>query len=63
MLLSYKPLHLEAQQRLQGEGCIVDISAMLRAGDKQLQAPKDFLMSTMQPSPCRRYWASKCRGL
>ena len=26
MLLSYKPLHLEAQQRLQEEGCIVDIS-------------------------------------
>ena len=27
MLLSYKPLHLEAQQRLQGEGCVVDISS------------------------------------
>ena len=26
MLLSYKPLHLEAQQRLQEEGCVVDIS-------------------------------------
>ena len=25
MLLSYKPLHLEDQQRLQGEGCVVDI--------------------------------------
>ena len=25
MLLSYKPLHLEAQQRLQEEGCVVDI--------------------------------------
>ena len=24
-LLSYKPLHLEAQQRLQEEGCVVDI--------------------------------------
>ena len=26
MLLSYKPLHLEAQQRLQEEGCVVDIT-------------------------------------
>ena len=26
LLLSYKPLHLEAQQRLQEEGCVVDIS-------------------------------------
>ena len=26
MLLSYKPLHLEAQQRLQEEGCVVDIN-------------------------------------
>ena len=26
MLLSYKPLHLEAQQRIQEEGCIVDIT-------------------------------------
>ena len=25
LLLSYKPLHLEAQQRLQEEGCIADI--------------------------------------
>ena len=26
LLLSYKPLHLEAQQRLQEEGCVVDIT-------------------------------------
>ena len=26
MLLSYKPLHLEAQQCLQEEGCVVDIN-------------------------------------
>ena len=26
MLLSYIPLHLEAQQRLQEEGCVVDIT-------------------------------------
>ena len=25
-VLSYKPLHLEAQQRLQEEGCVVDIT-------------------------------------
>ena len=25
LLLSYKPLHLEAQQRLQEEGCVVDV--------------------------------------
>ena len=29
MLLSYKPLHLEAQQRLQEEGYVVDIKASL----------------------------------
>ena len=28
MPLSYKPLHLEAQQRLQEEGCVVDINAL-----------------------------------
>ena len=27
MVLSYKPLHLDAQQRLQEEGCVVDIKA------------------------------------
>ena len=31
MLLSYKPLHLEAQQRLQEEGCVVDINVILKA--------------------------------
>jgi len=25
LLLSYKPVHLQAQQRLQEEGCVVDI--------------------------------------
>ena len=29
MLLSYKPLHLEAQQRLQEEGCVVDINRLV----------------------------------
>ena len=28
-LLSYKPLHLEAQQRLLEEGCVVDITAVV----------------------------------
>ena len=28
MLLSYKPMHLQAQQRLQEEGCVVDIRGM-----------------------------------
>ena len=32
MLLSYKPLHLEAQQRLQEEGCVLDISTHLPPG-------------------------------
>ena len=27
MLLSYKPVHLQAQQRLQEEGCVVDINS------------------------------------
>ena len=31
MLLSYKPLHLQAQQRLQEEGCVVDISGRAAA--------------------------------
>ena len=30
MLLSYKPLHLEAQQRIQEEGCIVDFRVGVR---------------------------------
>ena len=29
LLLSYKPLHLEAQERLQEEGCVVDIKQFL----------------------------------
>ena len=37
MLLSYKPLHLEAPQRLQEEGCVVDINMFLvYGGDKEL---------------------------
>ena len=28
MLLSYKPVHLQAQQRLQEEGCVVDITLL-----------------------------------
>ena len=27
--MSYKPLHLEAQQRLEEEGCVVDIKGQL----------------------------------
>ena len=30
--MSYKPLHLEAQQRLQEEGCVVDIIAVTASG-------------------------------
>ena len=37
MLLPYKPLHLEAQQRLQEEGCIVDIK--LFSGARVRSAP------------------------
>ena len=36
MLLSYKPLHLEAQQRLQEEGCVVDISRPRAASRKSM---------------------------
>ena len=35
MLLSYKPLHLEAQQRLQKEGCVVDISPQRDAAEHE----------------------------
>ena len=31
LLLSYKPMHLEAQQRLQEEGCVVDIKIFFGA--------------------------------
>ena len=31
--MSYKPLHLEAQQRLQEEGCVVDITALEAANE------------------------------
>ena len=42
MLLSYKPLHLEAQQRLQEEGCVVDItaSAINLVDEENEQAPR-----------------------
>ena len=36
MLLSYKPLHLEAQQRLQQEGCVVDIKELRQAPLRRL---------------------------
>ena len=37
MLLSYKPLHLEAQQRLLEEGCVVDISSHHAHANKVLE--------------------------
>ena len=39
MLLSYKPLHLEAQQRLQEEGCVVDINEQLAVINASRTAP------------------------
>ena len=39
MLLSYKPLHLEAQQRLQEEGCIVDIMPSVMKGVVLVKLP------------------------
>ena len=37
LLLSYKPLHLEAQQRPQEEGCVVDMTDLVRiCGSEQL---------------------------
>ena len=36
MLLPYKPLHLEAQQRLQEEGCVVDMSDHVRKNTKNI---------------------------
>ena len=42
MLLSYKPLHLEAQQRLQKEGCVVDIKEVANGlNDNSSRFPKD----------------------
>ena len=39
MLLSYKPLHLEAQRHLQEEGCVVDINGPQegKSGDPRSQ--------------------------
>ena len=39
MLLSYKPLHLEAQQRLQEEGCVVDVKCT-PGGRARREAPR-----------------------
>ena len=52
MLLSYKPLHLEAQQRLQEEGCVVDIKAdMGRMPDTPPTEDADGLsQATLQPN-------------
>ena len=38
LLLSYKPLHLEAQQRLQEEGCVVDIKLFSGAVAREVSA-------------------------
>ena len=43
MLLSYKPLHLEAQQRLQEEGCVVDIIYHIFHAEVECQEFKNFL--------------------
>ena len=48
MLLSYKPLHLEAQQLLQEEGCIVDIK--LFSGAVAGEARQAALTSRQQSS-------------
>ena len=37
----YKPLHLEAQQRLQEEGCVVDIELFFDAGGVGLNQGED----------------------
>ena len=47
MLLSYKTLHLEAQQRLQEEGCVVDISSLGRR-------------ATAMPAPVRGRVGREC---
>ena len=49
MLLSYKPLHFEAQQRLQEEGCVVDISGTPRPSPHAPARP-----SSQSPSPPRQ---------
>ena len=56
MLLSYKPLHLEAQQRLQEEGCVVDIKlfsgAIAGEARKAALTPRQ-LSSFLAPLPGR----------
>ena len=42
MLLSYKPLHLEAQQHLQEEGCIVDITVSADGDGKRSSGVDDL---------------------
>ena len=48
LLLSYKPLHLEAQQRLQGEGCVVDIKLFYGAIAGEMSASRYILRSCNQ---------------
>ena len=41
MLLSYKHVHMQAQQRLQEEGCVVDI--IILDGNNTIRALQPFL--------------------
>ena len=50
MLLSYKPLHLEAQQRLQEEGCVVDIKTQSGNEHEPSDNVNDDVHVNAQPS-------------
>ena len=53
MLLSYKHVHLQAQQRLQVEGCVVDISALLQEIDKHWVDELDSVLCGLRTTPNR----------
>ena len=56
MLLSYKPLHLEAQQRLQEECCVVDIklfSGAVAGEARKAEVTPRQLSSFLAPLPGR----------
>ena len=57
MLLSYKPLHSEAQQRLQGEGCVVDITVLLLDPDSSSEKDSEIDDQSYSPTEmCSLTW-------
>ena len=62
MLLSYKPLHLEAQQRLQKEGCVVEIRGECLRYEFGLHLKQCGIVSQLTPpgTPQRKGVSENC---